>query len=250
MKKSFSWLFLIVAILSLLIVLVDPTFDVSFTENEVQKMVNQKLPFAGTVGDNNYTIAKGANIDFTQSNRIKMNGRVLGQRNGSTMTGEFDIEGRLVYKPSLGEFYFSDVQVNKIDVVDITLSQEHQSTLDSTRKIGAKVLDKLSKTVPGAELLIGSQKKDLMKIAENEFKKQALSQLSSIPVFTLDNTNSAHRFAQLTLVDIKVSHQKVTFSLGIQRIIGNFWLFVIFILSLLVFLFIQLRIRIVQQENI
>lgn len=229
LKTIAAWFGVAIVVFSIVLAIWNPTVDIPFTEIQTKAIVAEKIPLEIKKGNNTYTISE-ATVDFTDHGTVHVTGKVKAERKGSVALGDLDAEGIPVYNSADSAFYINNIQVHKLEITEVSLSEHHQEYVDAGKElIGAakKKFGKFLSENQATKALIEKKKAEYREEAIKALKVFAVNQLASVPVYKFNKTDVTQAFASLALDKVTVTDDTMTVTLSVGYFIGRLWLYVI-----------------------
>lgn len=257
LKKCFIGFFVILFLASILMIFLDPKYNVEISENQINNAVENKLPLSKEnsikvpfIGMRNakFEIDKlnadliSENVDTTNKNGyVNLIGSMSSNLDGSNFDADFNVNGRLVYDS--GNFYIHDIEFKSFDLKNYELSDADKTLIkkaNTVSEISSDLKDKAISFLRKKELVENNENfkkgvddyiSDVKTSLILKSKEFVIARIEDIPVYSLNGKDYKQSLATMAISEMFVDNDSFHIVLSAGKLVTNIYLYVISLLS-------------------
>lgn len=212
------------------IMFLNPSVSVSFSQSEVQEIIEARLPFAGSKNGIEFQIPQGVEVDFREDGKIAIATDIVAKpalTKESRFEGHLIASARLVYEDRA--FYAREIQPEQIN---------GQTILSDRAKAATSIIGKAARAVGDATGITSEDVQSLLGIGDitEEAPRFLTDKLERLPLYEMSRAPYWVQLASGALETVAVEDQTLVAEIGLGTLVTNTLMIIagLFILVILV----------------
>ena len=200
------------------LIVVNPQIRVDIPQQDIQRQIDQRLPFETRTLLASFTVQDGAMVTFNQQGDITLDATVRAQpilATTTNYTGSATLTGRLFYQRDA--FYVRDFTLDRFEG-ELTVSERVRA---ATGVLGEMVGDLLADADADDVSVLRDEGERMVADLRDRLPDLLAEQLAETPVYRLDRSVWWHWLVGGSLDDLEVRDQTLTVVLGIGTLVAS-----------------------------